>query len=46
MKFIVILSFIVMYFILWCFLRVASIADEEYEKYKNYFVKNKDKIKR
>ena len=32
MKFIILLSFVLMYFILWCFLRIASLADREYEK--------------
>lgn len=32
MRFIIFLSFVLMYFILWCFLKAASIADREYEK--------------
>ena len=32
MKIVIILSFLILYFILWCFLRIASIADRKYEK--------------
>lgn len=42
MKILIILLFILMYFILWCFLRVASLADKEYD----YIISQKDDVNR
>lgn len=36
MKILIILFFVIMYFILWCFLKIAKLADKEYDDITNF----------